>query len=133
MIAKLAARGASFKGAGNNYLHDKDAQTSERVVWTETVNLWTANPERALRVMAGTAMDRDEIKDRLDRSDEKRAFENVKTIINNILKNSEITDYAIEDLEEIYFKRNESFSALVDGLVQFDLDRVHKCSNIETQ
>ena len=37
MIAKLAARGTSFKGAGNYYLHDKDAQTSERVVWIETV------------------------------------------------------------------------------------------------
>ena len=63
MIAKLAKRGASFKGAGNYYLHDKDAQTSERVAWTETVNLRTHDPERALRVMAGTAMDREAIKD----------------------------------------------------------------------
>ena len=63
MIAKLAKRGASFKGAGNYYLHDKDAQTSERVAWTETVNLRTHDPERALRVMAGTAMDREAIKE----------------------------------------------------------------------
>ena len=63
MIAKIAKRGASFKGAGNYYLHDKDAQTSERVVWTETVNLRTHDPERALRVMAGTAMDRETIKE----------------------------------------------------------------------
>ncbi len=63
MIAKLAARGASFKGAGNYYLHDKEAQSSERIAWTETVNLRTVDPERALRVMAGTAMDRDAIKE----------------------------------------------------------------------
>ena len=63
MIAKLAARGANFKGAGNYYLHDKNAQTSERVVWIETVNLRTADPERALKVMAGTAMERDAIKE----------------------------------------------------------------------
>lgn len=63
MIAKLAKRGASFMGAGNYYLHDKDAQTSERVAWTETVNLRTHDPERALRVMAGTAMDREAIKE----------------------------------------------------------------------
>ena len=63
MIAKLAKRGASFKGAGSYYLHDKDAQSSARVVWTETVNLRTHDPERALRVMAGTAMDREAIKE----------------------------------------------------------------------
>ena len=82
--------------------------------------------------------DRDEIKDRLDRSHEIRAFENVKAIISNILKNSEITDYAIEDLENIYFKRNELFSALVDGLLRFDHDsmsspgtNIHKYKGID--
>ena len=82
--------------------------------------------------------DRDEIKRRLDRSDEKRAFENVKTIIGNMLKNSEITDYAIEDLEDIYFKRNELFSTLVDGILRFDQDiistpgtNIHKYQGIE--
>ena len=63
MIAKLAARGTSFKGAGNYYLHDKETQTSERIAWTETMNLRTANPERAIKVMTGTAMDRDAIKE----------------------------------------------------------------------
>lgn len=82
--------------------------------------------------------DRDEIKSRLDRSDEKRAFESVKTIIGNILKNSEITDYAVEDLENIYFKRNELFGALVDGLLRFDQDpmstpgsNIHKYQGVE--
>jgi len=60
--AKLAGRGSSFKGAGQYYLHDKQAETSERVAWTETVNLRTANPDRAIRVMAATAMDRDALK-----------------------------------------------------------------------
>jgi len=82
--------------------------------------------------------DRDEIKSRLDSSDEKRAFESVKTIISNILKNSEITDYAVEDLENIYFKRNELFGALVDGLLRFDQDsmstpgsNIHKYQGVE--
>ncbi len=82
--------------------------------------------------------DRDDIKERLDSSDEKKAFENVKTIISNILNNSEMTDYAIEDLETIYFKRNELFGGLVDGLLQFDRDdmlapgsNIHKYQGVE--
>ena len=82
--------------------------------------------------------DRDKYKDRLDSSDEKTAFENVKTIIRNMLKNAEMTDYAIEDLENIYFKRNELFSALVDGLLHFDREtmstpgsNIHKYHGIE--
>ena len=62
MVPKLAGRGSSFKGAGQYYLHDKQAETSERVAWTETVNLRTANSDRAIRVMAATAMDRDALK-----------------------------------------------------------------------
>jgi len=82
--------------------------------------------------------DRDKLKERLDSGHEKRAFENVKTIIGNLLKNSEITDYAVEDLENIYFKRNELFSSLVDGLLQFDRDtmsapgsNIHKYQGVE--
>ena len=82
--------------------------------------------------------DRDEIRSRLDKSEEKRAFENVKKIVGNILKNSEMTDYAVEDLERIYFKRNELFSSLVDGLLRFDRDpmstpgtNIHKYQGVE--
>ena len=39
MIAQIAARGTSFKGAGLYYLHDKKADTSERVAWTQTRNI----------------------------------------------------------------------------------------------
>ena len=82
--------------------------------------------------------DRDKIKERYDGSNEKRAFENVKAIISKILKGSEVTDYAIEDLENIYFKRNELFSSLVDGLIQFDRENmstpgtnIHKYKGID--
>jgi hypothetical protein len=82
--------------------------------------------------------DRDKIRGRLEGSDEKKAFENVKTIVQNLLKNCEMTDYAVEDLEEIYFKRNELFSGLVDGLIQFDRDpmstpgaNIHKYQGVE--
>jgi hypothetical protein len=57
MIPREAKRGRSFLGAGLYYLHDKEAQTSERVAFTHTENLPTDNPDTALRVMASTAMD----------------------------------------------------------------------------
>ncbi|MBN2122869.1 MAG: response regulator [Deltaproteobacteria bacterium] len=82
--------------------------------------------------------DRDKMRDRLESSEEKRAFENVKEIVSSLLKNSDMTDYAVEDLETIYFKRNELFSALVDGLLQFDRDpmstpgsNIHKYQGVE--
>ena len=57
MIPREAKRGRSFLGAGLYCLHDKEAQTSERVAFTHTENLPTDNPDTALRVMASTAMD----------------------------------------------------------------------------
>lgn len=82
--------------------------------------------------------DRDEIRKRLDKSDENRAFENVKTIIGNLLRNSEMTDYAVEDLENIYYKRNELFNGLIDGLLKFDQEtqstpgsHIHKYQGVE--
>ncbi|MBW1799800.1 MAG: response regulator [Deltaproteobacteria bacterium] len=82
--------------------------------------------------------DRDKLQDRFESSDEKKAFENVKTVISKLLKNSEMTDYAVEDLETIYFKRNELFSGLIDGLLQFDHDNlstpgsnIHKYQGVE--
>ncbi|MFH1351095.1 MAG: response regulator [Pseudomonadota bacterium] len=82
--------------------------------------------------------DRDRFKERLNGSSEKKAFENVKNIISSLLKNSDVTDYAIEDLENIFFKRNELFSTLVDGLLQFDRDpttlpgsNIHKYQGVE--
>jgi len=62
----------------------------------------------------------------------------VKVVISKLLKNSEMTDYAVEDLENIYFKRNELFSGLIDGLLQFDHDtlstpgsNIHKYQGVE--
>jgi DNA-binding response OmpR family regulator len=82
--------------------------------------------------------DRDKIKDKLDGTDSKRAFESLRQIIGNILKNSEITDYAIEDLELIYYRRYDIFSHLVEELIQFDQDtmsspgtNIHKYQGVE--
>ena len=44
-------RGTSFKGALVYVLHDKDAQTSERVGFVELHNLATDDPHRAWREM----------------------------------------------------------------------------------
>ena len=63
MVPKVAGKGASFKGAGLYYLHDKGAGSAERVAFTHTENLPTSDPERALKCMAYTAMHQNEIKE----------------------------------------------------------------------
>src|SRR5688572_1133016 len=62
MIPKIAAKGKSFKGAGDYYLHDKNADTKERVAFTHTLNLPTDDPDKAIRLMARTAMRQQQIK-----------------------------------------------------------------------
>jgi len=62
MVPKVAAKGRSFKGAGLYYLHDKQAKTAERVAFTRTDNLPTDDAEKAIRLMAYTAMHQNEIK-----------------------------------------------------------------------
>ena len=62
MVPNVTKGGASFKGAAAYYLHDKEAETAERVAWTETVNLITSDPEKATRVMAATAIAQNELK-----------------------------------------------------------------------
>lgn len=62
MVPKIHAKGSGFGGITQYVLHDKDANTSERVAWTETVNLGTRNPETASRVMMATSMDQDRLK-----------------------------------------------------------------------
>jgi hypothetical protein len=62
MVPKVAAKGTSFKGAGLYYLHDKKARSSERVSFTHTENLPTDDPDRAIKIMAFTAMHQNEIK-----------------------------------------------------------------------
>ncbi|WP_374309958.1 relaxase/mobilization nuclease domain-containing protein [Methylocella sp.] len=60
--------GRSFKGAAAYYLHDKRQEgeaartTTERAAWVETVNLPTADPDRAWRMMAHTAISAPELK-----------------------------------------------------------------------
>lgn len=63
MVPKIAAKGASFKGAAAYYLHDKEADTSERVEWTDTRNLATNDPELAWKIMAATASCQSRLKD----------------------------------------------------------------------
>ena len=60
MIPALTEMGRSFKGAAAYYLNDKPASatapgTTDRVAWTETINLPTRDPDRAWRMMANTA------------------------------------------------------------------------------
>lgn len=62
MIPRVAKRGYSFKGAGLYYLHDKQADTSQRVVFTETLNLPMNDATAAMRFMAYTAMQAEEKK-----------------------------------------------------------------------
>ena len=62
MIPKIAARGTSFKGAHQYYGHDKNADTSERVLFFETLNMRNDDPDKAWKIMAATAMREEELK-----------------------------------------------------------------------
>ncbi|MEN0045688.1 MAG: relaxase/mobilization nuclease domain-containing protein [Bacteroidota bacterium] len=62
MIARIAGRGHSFKGAGLYYLHDKEAMTTDRVEWTQTRNMYIQDPEAAMNYMAYTAINSDQLK-----------------------------------------------------------------------
>lgn len=62
MIPRIGQRGHSFKGAGRYFLHDKKAETKDRVVWTHTHNVPTEDPELAMKWMAHTAMNRNRLK-----------------------------------------------------------------------
>lgn len=62
MIVKVTGTGTSFKGAAAYYLHDKDADTSERVAWTHTDNLATDDPHLGWKMMAYTAKHQAELK-----------------------------------------------------------------------
>lgn len=54
--------GRSFKGVGQYVLHDKKANTDERVAFTEVMNLPTANPRVALAHMIDTATHANDLK-----------------------------------------------------------------------
>ncbi len=63
MIPKIAAMGRSFQGAFKYYGHDKHASTKERVAWTHTENMITTCPEKAIKVMAYTAIESERLKE----------------------------------------------------------------------
>lgn len=63
MNPNAANKGRSFKGAIAYIIHDPDqAETDERVLFVETRNLRTDDPEKAAKVMAYTAMHAAELK-----------------------------------------------------------------------
>lgn len=63
MNPNAANKGRSFKGAIAYIVHDPDqAETDERVLFVETRNLRTNDPEKAAKVMAYTAMHAAELK-----------------------------------------------------------------------
>lgn len=56
--------GKSFKGLAAYLLHDPGrAETAERVGWAQSYNLDDADPDRAWRLMAATAMSADQLKE----------------------------------------------------------------------
>jgi len=62
MVPVIASRGASFRGAFSYYFHDKNAWTTERILWTKTLNLMTDCVEKAWRFMAYTAKHQAQLK-----------------------------------------------------------------------
>lgn len=62
MVPVIAARGASFAGAFAYYCHDKRAWTTERVAWTQCLNLMTDCAQKAWKRMAYTARYQEHLK-----------------------------------------------------------------------
>jgi hypothetical protein len=63
MVPVIASGGASFYGAFQYYFHDKKADTSHRVAWTETLNMLTDCVDKAWKVMAYTAKAQQRLKE----------------------------------------------------------------------
>lgn len=62
MVPKVTSAGRSFKGAARYYLHDKKADTAERVAHVETLNLPTDDARRGVAHMIDTAVHAEELK-----------------------------------------------------------------------
>lgn len=62
MNPAIAAKGNSFKGAIQYITHDIQADTTERVSETATLNMRTDDPEKAAKVMAWTAAHANDLK-----------------------------------------------------------------------
>ena len=62
MVPKIAARGTSFKGAHLYYGHDKQAETTARVLFFETLNMRSDDPDKAWKIMAQTALREEALK-----------------------------------------------------------------------
>jgi hypothetical protein len=62
MVPKITPAGRSFKGAHLYYGHDKKAVSQERVLFFETLNLRTQDPDKAWKQMAWTAEHEEELK-----------------------------------------------------------------------
>ena len=63
MNPQVTRGGTSFKGAFFYYMHDRDADTRERISWTHTENMITRDPDKAWKVMAYTAKSQDRLKE----------------------------------------------------------------------
>lgn len=62
MIPHLAKLGRSFRGSYLYLLHDVEARTSNRIAWTETLNMYTDCPHKAWKVMTYTAKVQNQLK-----------------------------------------------------------------------
>ncbi len=63
MIVNINPRGHSFAGVSAYLMHDKGADTSERVMWSSTHNLHTDDIVRASRFMAWTDLNRESLRE----------------------------------------------------------------------
>ena len=64
MIVKIEQTGYSFKGLGKYLLHDRQADTSERVEWLQTINTLSDDPNKAIKEMIWISSNADYLKKR---------------------------------------------------------------------
>lgn len=97
MIPRLHKRGTSFKGACSYILHDAGQKTSDRVLWTETCNVFSA-PEDAWFEMFATARDQAELKRQAGK--DARGRKNDKPVLHYTLSWAESDNPSPEHMRE---------------------------------
>lgn len=97
MIPRLHKRGTSFKGACSYILHDAGRKTSDRVLWTDTCNVFSV-PEDAWFEMFATARDQAELKRQAGK--DARGRKNDKPVLHYTLSWAESDNPSPEHMRE---------------------------------
>lgn len=135
MVPKINNQGYSFKGIIAYLMHDKKSlDTSERVRWYETGNMFTDDSEKAAKVMAWTDLNSDHLKEQSGGSRAGRKAENGAVYHFSLAWNGKETpdakhqhEYALSNLEKLNLQNHEYVLVAHNDT---DHDHVHVVVNL---